>query len=159
MSKGLFDDVFDENKNRLSTAAQIAKGDAGNLYTLDLFETTVNFVFTVYSVCYKTANVALFFTAALLAINVLPRVMFKMTVYRFLRNNQDSKSFRVFGWIIQISFFICFGLVLITLYFAIDSKFYKKFIIISTLITYILGIMDKTVSLLLGKATKEAKNK
>lgn len=166
MSKGLFDDLFEEDENRLSNAAKIEKSDRGNLFILDIIETTANFIFTVYSSYDNVSKLTLFFTATLLVINVLPRVMFKMTFYTFLRHNNDSKSFRVFGWIVVILLFVSFGLTLMVLYLensglAKQDNIVKPCIFVSMFSTYILGIIDKTVSLLIGKVKmdKEANNK
>lgn len=157
MSKGIFDDAFDDEKNRLSEAAKIEKGDAGNLFLLDVLETTINFIFTVYSAIYKPTSVVLIFTEILLAFDVLPKVMFRMTFYRFLRHNQDSKSFRIFGIIVELFLFTCLILYSATLYLGKIGNYSKLLVILSMLLTYLLGMLDKTVSLLLGKVKMDKK--
>ena len=154
LEKAQFDDIFDifnDENNRLYVASKISKSNKGTLFILDFIVTTINFSFTVYSSLHKSPKLALIFAATLLFLDIFPKVAVKMTMYNYLLKNKESKKFKLFGWTVEILFYIVLIASSVMIYMAMINKIVSFFSIPSMFLLYILGIIDKTVGLLLDK--------
>lgn len=154
LAKAQFDDIFDifnDENNRLYVASEISKSNKGTLFILDVIVTTINFSFTVYSSLHKSAKLALIFAATLLFLDIFPKVAVKMSMYNYLLKNKESKKFKAFGWVVEILFYTVLVASIVMIYMAKINKVVSFLSIPSMFLLYILGIVDKTVGLLLDK--------
>lgn len=155
MSKGFFDDVFDEN-NRLVRASEISKANESDIFGLEIIYLVCNTAWTIFLIMDNQPRIATNTSLVLLGVNVLPVAWSKISFYHALSELSDNKILARLAKTIRISIIFIVIPVIFCVWglFMSTSHFFNFAAILTTIFFAVIGAMDKTINFYTSKSVR-----
>ncbi|KAA8788500.1 hypothetical protein [Lactobacillus crispatus] len=147
----LLDDSLTEDNNRLDKVKNMSDTRIGDATVIEIFTSAVNAGLSIYAILNNESIYWIMGTAFLMVLDVIPKFFLYLPYYRSIKQLMEKRWVKLIDYCIIGAGWLSLILVLFCIFLTLIKHFSKTWFIISIVVMFLTGSMDKWLSYLVEK--------